>query len=278
MISIKLFGGEVWLVIAGRYEGNFNHFNPQRKKVNQRCLGMLDHMQAQLCVVPRLNFTDKIFQFNVDDCYSKRCRWREEEEGRIIRLVNRSDAVMTNDDETALMISTSDCFSGVLYHRQTRALCLMHLGLANMYSEDDSDSVLEAAIKNMEGFPTFARREELKFWYGGGARECCYGRDDLDLVKKLGERFGFDYNKTAQKGPRRGQSAIPLGMIIQYEAQRLDLRIRQQPEFFSLCTSCCGLVGPPESNELGDFWSHIRLQALGINIRPSGNGVFAKLV
>lgn len=248
-MRLDLFRGQVKFFLIGRFEDSEKetNYHPLSVGAGEKIRKLADHFGAEEIFVPRLNFTNKIISTDFDlSFYSfEDCFWQTH---------NYCDGLLTEKRNIALGICNADCFVGVLFSAFYHRLCVVHLGLKNIYREDDSISTLESAVRAMAIDP-----QEISFWCGGGIQKCCYGSDDRDLISKLKKRFGSTVvNGVVVKGPRIGARTIDLHNIIAIEASRLKLKFSSLDFMHSyFCTSCAGLKDSV-LGEMGNYWSNVR--------------------
>jgi len=260
VINCKIFGGRVRLLIPDRSWGDFNPNSQQGSAAIQTALREL---RADDCISPKLACTNKVATEKWSYSRPFTSFWKTEAE---------ADAIITQWPSRAIMINTADCWSGVLYSPDPYALCLVHLGIHNLYRKDGSPTTLAAAVQAMRGPPISAK--ELLFWFGGGIHRCCYGYDEGEFLDNLRKRYGpMAAVGLAVNGPSAGKIAVSLNFTIWQEAGRLGLQVEQTLES-DICTSCDGLHNPA-AVEFGNYWSHIRSIALGTKEPRPRNGVFA---
>ena len=235
MLNIDLFGGQVKFVLTDKLMGDFRG---QADGMYSRLKSVLKEIKAIDCIRFRVGrFTNKVVEdekININ--------FAHDHLGLVAGCV---DGFITERRQEAILMTAADCWSGVLFDKLNHRLCLVHLGLKNLYREDGGQSTLAMAVEKMTKSCDVG---DLLFWFGGGVQACCYGTNDIDFLEKLQKKFSETRVSVGyvQKGPRQTLSSISLFNIILDEASRLGLYPAASLEGI-ICTSCSG-----------EYWSHVR--------------------
>jgi len=246
-----LFDNRVRLLMTNQKMGDFH---PLSVNFMDRLNPVLERLDVNSCLSPVSDSTNKVF---VD---------AETTLERFTRTSYFADAAITKSRRRALMITTADCFVGVVLDPEKMGLALVRLGLKNIYREDGSPSTLENVVKIMRGR---TNDKNLLFWFGCGIGNCCYGISDSIFIKKLKNKFGnLSVFGEVEKGPRRGYPAIDLHNIINDEAIRLGLEVCNDRES-DHCNSCYPYPG--------HFFSNVRDSETNSGKLKPKNGVFAMM-
>ena len=244
MLNLNLFNGQVKFVLTDKLMGDFRL---QADGTYSRLKPVLKEIKAVDCIGFRAGrFTNKVVEdekININFAYN-----------HLGLVTGYADGFITERRHQAILMTAADCWSGVLFDKLNHRLCLVHLGLRNLYREDGSQSTLAVAVEKMA---KRCPREDLLFWFGGGIQRCCYGFSETDLIllSKLQEKFpsGVITGALVRKGPRAKNEAVAVNLfdIIASEALNLGLRPTITPASH-FCTSCS------KTGNDYEFWSHVR--------------------
>ncbi len=208
MIEISLFGGEVRGAFYGRGYGTC-HTNP----IDSGAIGRIDQVSEQFgakgVILPNISHGTNIVQIDrfknggqvqLLDC-------------RVTKTIEPADGLVTTNPDLVLGVANADCPVGVIYHRESRWLCLLHLGLKCLLARP---SIIDEALKLA---PVPAVR--LSFEFGFGIRGCCFGyTEGHEHVLAVRQLACCALNGLVRKGPRQGQMSIHLPSIIWALASR----------------------------------------------------------
>ncbi|MFA6537452.1 MAG: laccase domain-containing protein [Patescibacteria group bacterium] len=190
----QLFDGSVSAVHLGRDYGDFGRgVEDREKKILYACERSLNWFGVAL---PKIAFSNDVFL--VPEILTDRFV------RSIVYSQRESDAVILKRLDFVLAIANADCHLGVFYHKDTKQLALVHLGLKCIVREDDSPTIIETVFRAMKVPP-----EEVQVWVGAGIGSCCNGYSfEYDFARKVAKKFPNCVGGEVIKGPRTGQVAF----------------------------------------------------------------------
>ncbi len=206
VIRTSTFGGRVKIWFSGQefgdcqtnYTGELLHQSVSRINEARLSLG------ARYLVLPKIGHGTNLVQVS-------RPNWSEfcilDENCPVLKTTTEADGLMTTCPGVALAIAPADCPIGLVYHRESNSLSLLHLGLKPLLAEPN---IIEQAIAQA---PAPAR--ELEFAFGFGINGCCNGYTEgheyLEQIKKICPCAVRGY---VAKGVRKGQPAVQMMSLI----------------------------------------------------------------
>jgi len=241
----QIFSGAIEYIFLGKDHGDSSSLLQTEAGTAKR-KEIMSALNIEQMFFPRVEFTTGVANFHDSNTIQLGPGlWRTQ---------NDSDAgLVFRDTRVGIGILTYDCPIGVVWDPIQRAMCVVRLGLKNIYRPGWNYSILEEVVKVLKTSP-----HHLKLWVGCGIGPCCYGHDpDEKREREIRERFDkldndFLFYGSVMNGPRKGKIPYDLYRIAYYEAIRLGiddpemLDIAAQTEWRTHCTC-----------HIGNYWSRV---------------------
>jgi len=255
-VEKSLFDGAVKVAISTK---KFGMCHPRHEEFIDRLSELKQLTDSSSILCPRLGFTNQVVQ---GDYVSP-----EEQTGPdtikmffdafgyplfgFLRSVEQTDAGISS--KLPIAIFGADCPVGIAIttpdQEGKKHLVMLHLGLMTMISKSGRSSLIEEVVLRL-------RKQNMtieQFWIGFGAKSCCYGLnyddDRWPLIKEWQNQ-----EIVVQKGPRKGQSGIELGLIARN--QLISMRVSPyRIQIDDYCT-CCSGVSPENGLHYSNLLRH----------------------
>jgi len=240
----KLFDGAVEYIFLGKGHGDSSSLLQTEAGAAKR-KEIMSALNIEQMFFPRVEFKTGVANFHDSNTIQLGPGlWRTQ---------NDSDAgLVFRDTRVGIGILTYDCPIGVVWDPIQKAMCVVRLGLKNIFRRGWNYSILEEVVMVLKTPP-----EKLRFWVGCGIGPCCYGHDkDEKQEQEIRSRFGKWGTrlclKEVEHGPRKGKVSYHLQQMIYCEADRLgidDSDVLEQEFQFGWDSSC--------TCHEGEFWSRV---------------------
>ncbi len=238
--------------LIGRKWGNFHPKDPSSAELRQR---LMQELQVEYLFVPSVECSTTVLDIDEPLVVFT-------DTGLLISTISADGGIIRNNTEVAIVIFTADCHIGLIYDPEFHTLCMIHMGICNIYREDYKEyTILEQAVKELRRPP-----EKLNLWIGGGIGPCCngypiehpkYGDKNRERMSFLRKEYGPDVVEgNVSYGPRKG------GLHVAHDNLKIIYRQALNLGFGKIicdkrCTSCFGMKDP-NADGYGDFWSNVR--------------------
>lgn len=214
--------------LGGESKQPFHHFNLDKRAAYAEVNSDVDRNRIALCQALSLQDLEpvtagQIHQNNIS--VISKCNIKTDVDQ--IEELKNSDALVTNDPATPLMLLFADCVPIVLFDQQCRALAVVHAGWRGT-----ALSIARAAVQKMVEIYG-SKRANIKAAIGPAIESCCYPTNE-DIAKRLGDTVspnnGLILRGKDGNEPRPDLKAINAAQLMQCGITEIDIN--------NQCTAC----------------------------------------
>jgi len=154
-----------------------------------------------------------------------------------------TDALITNQKKTHLLVTTADCLPVLIYDQKNRVIAAIHSGWSGI--------IKKIVVKTLERMATEfgSQKEDFIIYIGPSIGPCCYAVDDEERLSL----FDKEYKNLKEKNGRR---YIDLWDSIEQDLLKFGIK-KENIENQRICTACNEAMLPSHYREQGQRKNNI---------------------